>query len=492
MKYINKIQPNFLRSLENSSSSSSAFKKQEEDKKVQGSRTLNDDLKELFSHIKGYRIDPSKAQLNHIVVVSSKSKAGYAEEYKKKFGTNPTGDKDHFVNVNSLFRTLPLTDTILTRFIPDVMSGLGVKTEPYHVIHLSPVGKLKYVHITGLGTFQKTTYRAKTIPESCHEFNLSISAYNENYMTEKGEDPACKEWILALAKIWLCICTQVASNPKIASDLHAKTAEDLMRQTAAATTTTTTSTVTTTTSTSTSTTTATNDNDKQRYIQHFIKTYTKPVENENSIKFATKMFRSCTLKEREEYAKTPYKAPTPIIQQAYDDAGKNDKFVYVDMPVIRPKTAKERKEASKNKKEKDTNPFVYVPPQDRDNIKDGELASVLYSVGITESYKNLSHLKLHPLLLIVFPDDETKSETVADADGSSDQDNSSASFAFTGSRSHKNFESDADDKANTNANSNNNNNNNNNNENGVHISTEQLDNAANEAEANDTNASQNE
>lgn len=331
------------------------------------------DFRRLFARDAGYRFWASDLNLKHVTVRLSKVSDKKMAEYRAKAGRALKNMKDRYVNVNSLFSTIPSDEEILSKFVPDLVEK--ARTEPFRVIQLSPPCKAKWVRLQGLGNFDKPKFAPENEKDAGHELSLTAGAYDEARVDSDGCDPSAFAWMQHLDKMWQQIAHEIASNKEIAPDLHKKCAEDMERLVAERP-------------------LAAGEKYEERYLAHFKNTYIKKRDLEQ--KFVYKMFRYPTAEEQEMFRSEPYKAPSDRLQQVYDDAGPKDKIVYNDFPVVRPKT-KEEAEASFAT---DPNPFVAVPFEQRGEIRDNSICSVLYEVGVTESAKDKSHLKLRPLLLI--------------------------------------------------------------------------------------------
>lgn len=367
---------------ESSSSSSTHSSPQKQLKKAKTAPiTTNAQLFQLFQAASGYKFD---VPLGHITVALSKPNADKQAAYKKKCGRDNMELKDRFVNINVLFRTLPMDEKIISKFLPDLEKKL--KREPFPYISMSAPGKLRWSRLTGLGTFDKTKNRPKTVGEACHEFSLTVSAYRDDSVDDRGRDPDALKWISKVAAINNYIGTAIANNTQLAPKHHEACKELLDRDPGDV-----------------------NVPYKDRYVAKFVEAFVKPLDDVSELKFSTRMFRYPSAEEKEMFAVHPYIAPNEQLQRVYDDAGRNDKIVYNDMPVVRPKTPAEAAASWPA----DPNPFVYIPFSERGQITDGALAATLYEYALTESYNNKSYLKLKAMMLIWFPGEPAPVSTLA-------------------------------------------------------------------------------
>lgn len=359
-------------------------KKPKEEEAVKHVATLSDQLRQLFAWERGYRF---RVKASFITVSVSTVSDKKRDQKRLKFGRDFADAKNKYVNVNTLFSTLPSGEAILSKFLPQLAS----RKEPYSIVQLTPALKLRFPHLTGMGSWEKDKYRPKTKGDAEHEFSLSVSAYRSDSVDQFGNDPDAVDWWSDLQSTWNQVAKLISRNTSVAPDLHALCKAKIESQNKAG------------SAAAASSTDSQISNDvpyAQLYEKTYLENFIEPV-NPKLLKFSTRMFAFPTLDQKKQFEKTPYRAPTKDIQNVYDKADDEDKKIFKDLPVIRPRTKEETIAASVDG---DRNPFVYVPYEERGQIQDNSIASCLYEIGITESYNNKSYLKLRPLLLIWFRD----------------------------------------------------------------------------------------
>jgi hypothetical protein len=338
-------------------------------KKVRG--VFENDLRSLFSRANGYRLHPEDLKMNHLTVRLTKVSDKKLAEARAKAGRALKNMKDRYLNLNSLFSTIPTDDEILSKFVPGLLAK--AKAEPFRVIQMSPPCKMKWTRLTGLGSFDKTKYAPENEESAEHEFSLNVGAYNEQFVDDRGLDPSAVAWLEHTKTIWNFITDEIIRNKEIAPELHKMCGADLEKDKPPS-----------------------SISYEEAYAVNYRNKYVKGKDGDLEVKFGAKMFRFPTVEDRTAFNDIPYVAPNERMQSLYDGVNDKKQVIYNDFPVIRPKTTEE---ASKSF-DTDPNPFIYVPYSERDQIKDNSIGSCLYEIAITENHQGKSYLKLKPLLLI--------------------------------------------------------------------------------------------
>lgn len=342
---------------------------EKETKKDPALLTQTEQLKLIFPESAGYRytINPKWLTLT-ASKMSDKKKKAKAEKY----GGRESGDsKERFVNVNSLFRTFPKNEKILSKFLPK----LNELKEPHKPILISAACKSRYCRMTGWGTSAKEQWKTDK-NKSKHEFSLTPQAFREDSVTEDGKDPHSLAQFEMWKTVWGHLSGLIIDSTKIAEKFHTECSKLVGAQNEK----------------------ETDEQYRERFRATYIKTFIKPVD-EGCVKFDAPMVGMPTEEELKEFEKKPYTPPAPHFLDVYEVRNVNDRVIYRDLPVIRPKT-----DAELRADEEDDNPFIYVPFDQREGIDGGILAPV-YEIGVTEDAKEKSHFKPRPLLVIWFKDD---------------------------------------------------------------------------------------
>jgi len=369
------------------------------------------DMRALLSKDRGYaRIFYDQVNVRHLSLVYVTMSSEKMEMYRRANNGRDPMQKTS-IYVNSMFNSLPSgDDEVFRKFLvnPD-----RLQSEPYHAIGITPPGKIKYPILTGVGSFGKKVYPADSLKASHHEFAFCLSALQEQFVDEAtGHDTSCLKWFDAVNNVWNRLSTIIAESPKMAPRLKEACARQLALEASPSSasssspvspvqTTSPTGSVSGSTPGVTGFTSHTEARD--RFTSKFKELFCKKFDASRGVDFKSKFFRKYVEAEHPG----GYKAPTPALQQVFEDAGKHEKLVYNDMPVVRPKTSEEVDATW----ESDPNPFVYVPITERGVIVSGSYVSVLYEYGITEDAKEKSHLKLRPLVVVWFRDFSVKPAT---------------------------------------------------------------------------------